>query len=93
MYMEAIKQSEDKGIMMGTTIIIKLKGQSVIFFFFIFYYPSVSCFLLKNIFSFSSFLSLFMLSSLVTFTGEIADTKVVLPKFLLLHKEKKKKNL
>ena len=79
MYMEAIKQSEDKGIMMGTTITIKLKGQSVIFFFFIFYYPSVSCFLLKNIFSFSSFLSLFMLSSLVTFTGEIADTKVVLP--------------
>ena len=58
MYMEAIKQSEDKGIMMGTTITIKLKGQSVIFFFFIFYYPSVSCFLLKNIFSFSSFLSL-----------------------------------
>ena len=56
MYMEAIKQSEDKGIMMGTTITIKLKGQSVIFFFFIFYYPSVSCFLLKNIFSFSSFL-------------------------------------
>ena len=49
MYMEAIKQSEDKGIMMGTTITIKLKGQSVIFFFFIFYYPSVSCFLLKNI--------------------------------------------
>ena len=33
MYMEAIKQSEDKGIMMGTTITIKLKGQSVIFFF------------------------------------------------------------
>ena len=32
MYMEAIKQSEDKGIMMGTTITIKLKGQSVIFF-------------------------------------------------------------
>ena len=91
MYMEAMKQSEDKGIMMGTTITIKLKGQSVIFFFFIFYYPSVSCFLLKNIFSFSSFLSLFMLSSLVTFTGEITDTKVVLPKFLLLHKEKKKK--
>ena len=30
--MEAIKQSEDKGIMMGTTITIKLKGQSVIFF-------------------------------------------------------------
>ena len=30
-----------------------------------------------------------MLSSLVTFTGEIADTKMV----LLLHKEKKKKNL
>ena len=30
-----------------------------------------------------------MLSSLVTFTGEIADTKVVL--LLLLHKEKKKK--
>ena len=30
---EAIKQSEDKGIMMGTTITIKLKGQSVIFFF------------------------------------------------------------
>ena len=29
---EAIKQSEDKGIMMGTTITIKLKGQSVIFF-------------------------------------------------------------
>ena len=29
---EAIKQSEDKGIMMGTTIAIKLKGQSVIFF-------------------------------------------------------------
>ena len=28
-----------------------------------------------------------MLSSLVTFTGEIADTRVVL---LLLHKEKKK---
>ena len=52
---EAIKQSEDKGIMMGTTITIKLKGQSVFFFFFIFYYPSVSCFLLKNI---SSFLSL-----------------------------------
>ena len=74
---ESIKQSEDKGIMMGTTITIKLKGQSVIFFFFIFYYPSVSCFLLKNIFSFSSFLS-FMLSSSVTFTGEIADTKVVL---------------
>ena len=58
MYMESIKQSEDKGIMMGTTITIKLKGQSVIIFFFIFYYPSVSCFLLKNIFSFSSFLSL-----------------------------------
>ena len=58
MYMEAIKQSEDKGIMMGTTITIKLKGQSDNFFFFIFYYPSVSCFLLKNIFSFSSFLSL-----------------------------------
>ena len=33
MYMEAIKQSEDKGIMMGTTITIKLKGQSVILFF------------------------------------------------------------
>ena len=32
MYMEAIKQSEDKWIMMGTTITIKLKGQSVIFF-------------------------------------------------------------
>ena len=32
MYMEAIKQSEDKGIMMGTTITIKLKGQLVIFF-------------------------------------------------------------
>ena len=48
---EAIKKSEDKGIMMGTTITIKLKGQSV-FFFFIFYYPSVSCFLLKNISSF-----------------------------------------
>ena len=31
-----------------------------------------------------------MLFSLVTFTGEIADTKVVL---LLLRKEKKKKNL
>ena len=30
-----------------------------------------------------------MLSSLVTFTGEIADTKVV----LLLHKEKKKKKI
>ena len=30
---EAIKQSEDKGIMMGTTITIKLKGQSVFFFF------------------------------------------------------------
>ena len=30
-----------------------------------------------------------MLSSLVTFTGEIADTKMV----LLLHKEKNKKNL
>ena len=29
---EAIKQSEDKGIMMGTTITIKLKGQSVFFF-------------------------------------------------------------
>ena len=29
---EAIKQSEDKGIMMGTTITIKLKGQSVIYF-------------------------------------------------------------
>ena len=78
MYMEAIKQSEDKGIMMGTTITIKLKGQSVIFFFFIFYYPSVSCFLLKNFFSFSSFLSLLCSSSLVMFTGEIADTKVVL---------------
>ena len=51
---EAIKQSEDKEIIMGTTITIKLKGQSV-FFFFVFYYPSVSCFLLKNI---SSFLSL-----------------------------------
>ena len=48
MYMEAIKQSEDKGIMMGTTITIKLKDQSVIFFFFIFYYPLVSCFLLKK---------------------------------------------
>ena len=36
---EAIKQSVDKGIMMGTTTTIKLKGQSVIFFFFIFYYP------------------------------------------------------
>ena len=32
---EAIKQSEDKGIMMGTTITIKLKGQSVFFFFFL----------------------------------------------------------
>ena len=30
---EAIKQSEDMGIMMGTTITIKLKGHSVIFFF------------------------------------------------------------
>ena len=29
---EAIKQSEDKGIMMGTTITIKLKGQPVIYF-------------------------------------------------------------
>ena len=29
---EAIKQNEDKGIIMGTTITIKLKGQSVIFF-------------------------------------------------------------
>ena len=29
---EAIKQSEDKGIMMGTTITIKLKGKSVNFF-------------------------------------------------------------
>ena len=29
---EAIKQSEDKGIMMGTTITIKLKGKSVIYF-------------------------------------------------------------
>ena len=29
---EAIKQSEDKEIMMGTTITIKLKGQSVFFF-------------------------------------------------------------
>ena len=29
---EAVKQSEDKGIMMGTTITIKLKGQSVIYF-------------------------------------------------------------
>ena len=28
---ETIKQSEDKGIMMGTTITIKLKGQSVFF--------------------------------------------------------------
>ena len=34
-----------------------------------------------------------MLSSLVTFTGEIADTKVVLATVVLLHKEKKKKNL
>ena len=31
---EAIRQSEDKGIMMGTTITIKLKGQSVFFFTF-----------------------------------------------------------
>ena len=29
---ETIKQSKDKGIMMGTTITIKLKGQSVIYF-------------------------------------------------------------
>ena len=47
MYMEAIKQSEDKGIMMGTTITIKL-GSISNFFFFIFYYPLVSCFLLKK---------------------------------------------
>ena len=52
---EAIKQSEDKGIMMGTTITIKLKGQSVFFFSSSSTILWFLAFLLKNI---SSFLSL-----------------------------------
>ena len=52
---EAIKQSEDKGIMMGTTITIKLKGQSVFFFLHLLLSFGFLLFLLKNI---SSFLSL-----------------------------------
>ena len=69
---------------MGTTITIKLKGQSII------YFSSSSTILWSlafysiKIFSFTNFPFSFMLP-LATFTGEIADTKVV------LHKEKKKK--
>ena len=53
---EAIKQSEDKGIMMGTTITIKLKGQSVIFFFLhLLLSFGFLLFIKKNIFNFLVF--------------------------------------